>query len=438
MKLKNLNIMFTKLHIKFKKLVIILMNLIIIFAPNATVFALDDSVLDFFDQNHIYYYNPFGSSNCVAYNGTITVYGSTAAEKIWTGLTSFLTDEQAAGVMGNMQHESNSFNPAQHEVALMNAHQPGFDLGSNPKVSYGIGLIQWSGGRRIGIYNYIKSKSPDLIPYLENYSTYSVGYTINGDKFIELAGDDVANSLIAVELEYLKQELDNTSSYNGIYQQSTVYDTAKYFLEHIEIPQNPNIESHPERATDAQKYYDQFHGASIGSSGSSGSCGVYGDLANYVIRYAWPEHHNAPYVNRMPDYADIVATRQSAGKYVGGSVNGVAGIDCGGWVTTLLQESGFEPNYNDTNGATDTQEAWAQSHGWTRLNPSGDVDTSTLQPGDVAFTDGHTWVYVGEIEGFGSKIASASYSTDGDSTARAPMAGMESYSGARWYRKGNS
>jgi hypothetical protein len=59
-----------------------------------------------------------------------------------------------------------------------------------------------------------------------------------------------------------------------------------------------------------------------------------------------------------------------------------------------------------------------------------------LQAGDGAFSRGHTFIYVGEIPGFDSVIASASI---GGSSARAPMAGTEGLlegNGAivRWYR----
>ena len=141
----------------------------------------------------------------------------------------------------------------------------------------------------------------------------------------------------------------------------------------------------------------------------------------------------------MPAYADAVNQSISEGRYVGGSVAGVPGIDCGGFVTILVQNSGLEPNYNDSKGNTSTQEAWVRSHGWQLINDSVGtfVDTSLLQPGDVAFSSGHTFIYVGEIPGFNSVIASASYSTRG--AGRAPMAGSEDLTfgnGAivRWYR----
>jgi hypothetical protein len=144
----------------------------------------------------------------------------------------------------------------------------------------------------------------------------------------------------------------------------------------------------------------------------------------------------------MPAYAEAVTQSQSEGRYVGGSVFGVPGIDCGGFVTILMQNSGVASDYNtNPSGATGRQEQWVQENGWTLLNAneSTTVDTNILQAGDVAFSNGHTWIYVGEIPGFDSVIASASY---GESSARAPMAGKESPlvgNGAivRWYRNPN-
>lgn len=178
------------------------------------------------------------------------------------------------------------------------------------------------------------------------------------------------------------------------------------------------------------------------SSANVGLCSVSGNFQELVLSYAWPTYHPAPYVDRMPAYAEAVTQSQSEGRYVGGSVFGVPGIDCGGFVTILLQNSGVAPDYNtNPSGNTTTQEAWVKANNWTLLNANEGttVDTSILQAGDVAFSSGHTWIYVGEIPGFDSVIASASY---GESSARAPMAGTESPltgNGAivRWYRNPN-
>lgn len=176
--------------------------------------------------------------------------------------------------------------------------------------------------------------------------------------------------------------------------------------------------------------------------GGGGTCSSGGDLEAYILKYAWPEHHDAPYHDRREDYADAVTKRISNGEYVGGSVAGVAGIDCGGFVTTLMNESGFAPEYNyagkvadGASNATYGQLPYIREHPeeWKLVNSSFGTpisDESELTQGDVAFTDcssqwdcGHTYMYAGEIQGFETHIASASYSTHG--AGRAPMAGTE-------------
>ncbi len=208
------------------------------------------------------------------------------------------------------------------------------------------------------------------------------------------------------------------------------------------VAQNPDtyLESdhiHPNSA--GAELFAETIWSAINSNTNENGCSVNGEFQALVLGYAWPEYHAPGWHDRMPDYAKAVTQSISEGRYVGGSVAGVPGIDCGGFVTVLVQNSGLEPNYNDSKGATDTQEAWVKSHNWTLINSNANtrVDTSLLQPGDVAFSNGHTFIYVGEIEGFDSVIASASYSTHG--AGRAPMAGKEDLlfgngSIVRWYR----
>ncbi len=718
-------------------------------AFSTPVTALTDSQLDMYNRNGIYYYNPDGNDCATSYAGDVNVYGSTMAEKIWTGLTSFMSDEQAAGIMGNMQNES-GLNPLAHEQSQVEKYQPGFDLLSNSDAAYGIGLVQWSFGRRTSFLQFIQSKDAGLLKYFEDYQTY--GLTYDADSLLDKIDDNTINTIIALEIERIKDELQ--TEYPNFFKTSSVEEASTYFLTQYERPANPNPS---QRATDAQKFYDQFHGKTIsgGSSKTSGSssstsgskgtllsnhstvtfyssatsenagntgrnanesinggnlapgqvaisqndpnltfndviyiettsdqsqegayangkyflvadtgagdggvsgnynidifhdpasentsapfgistnakiykvasgiswenylskysngnsstdttgasvtvigdsiaemaepdlkkllpdvqtnnvigrawaaglswlqsnstrdqivfahgsnntdpaltqkdidnlitaaqgkniyfvtnyttgsyqnaydtnnqlfktaaekhsnvyvidwmasasenpskylepdglhpsadgqalwaelvanavkgnsvetdiCGVtasgdVGSLQQNVLKYAWPEYHSTPYTTAKPDYSNLVQERISSGKYVGGIQ--YPGIDCGGWVTSIVQVSGWEPNYNDSSGATDTQEAWVKEHGWTLVNDneSTEVDTSKLQPGDVAFTSGHTFIYVGEIPGFDSNIASASLDQ------RAPMAGAESLTygqgvAVRWWRKG--
>lgn len=154
-----------------------------------------------------------------------------------------------------------------------------------------------------------------------------------------------------------------------------------------------------------------------------------GNLTSYVVAYAWPEYHAPNFLDMMPDYKEAVDRRIQEGKYVGGGSH--PGIDCGGFVTTLLQDSGFDPEYGG-GGSVPIQHSYVKENGWRVID-----DISQLQPGDVAFNagDSHTFVYVGNINGFGSVIASASYGGSSGNSWRAPMAGKEKMDNVTWYRK---
>jgi len=613
-----------------QKLKIIFCNTLCFFLAiilSSPVSALSADLLEFYATNNINYYNPSAvSSNC--YSGDVSVTGSTTAEKIWSGLTTFMTPEQAAGVMGNMVGES-GFNPVRHEESQKQKYWGTFDIITGTEHPYGIGLIQWSGGRRVNLLKYIQSVDSSLIQYFMNPDEYSVHKS--GDDFLALVGDAVFDRLVQLELEFLKEEFNTSKSYRDLFNQQTVENATKYFMDYVERPSvsicyfqqkseycadgNPFSAQSKEnyekslnyRTTTARGYYDALNGTSltpstgitgtnisgsnitiigdsitegsrsqidsklpgveinaevgrqfstgidiaktmnlrsalvfalgtnsasltssqvqeilniagpsrtvyfitnygtydytnnnqvfneaasnnsnvkvidwassvasdptkyIGSDGvhptaegkelfanliynavtasnlTSDGCVVSGDLQSLVVRYAWPDYHPANFFDMMPDYAAAVQRRKSEGKYVGGKDH--PGIDCGGFVTALVQDSGFAPDYNGYASNVPPQEQWVIENGWTLLNGSENstIDTSILQPGDVAFEGkpshaGHTFIYVGQIPGFNSNIASASYGGDSGLAWRTPMAGSESLTTGhgypvRWYRK---
>ncbi|MEI6481544.1 MAG: hypothetical protein WCO19_04550, partial [Candidatus Saccharibacteria bacterium] len=166
-----------------------------------------------------------------------------------------------------------------------------------------------------------------------------------------------------------------------------------------------------------------------------------GNVVSTALLYAWPNYRAAPYTIKKPEYSAAVDKAQAAGRYVGGGQ--YPGVDCGGFVTTVMLDSGFEPNYNygsnkNGSGATPVQLAWLRNN-WQSLGRGNTLSTAKLQPGDVAqrvtssgSSDGHTFMFVGTQPGFGSSIASASYKI-----WRSPMAGKESptASDIEWFRK---
>jgi hypothetical protein len=97
-----------------------------------------------------------------------------------------------------------------------------------------------------------------------------------------------------------------------------------------------------------------------------------------------------------------------------------------------MLDSGYEPNYNSAgrggNVATG-QTPWLQGN-WESLGYVTDI--AELEPGDVAINSGrtHTFLYIGEVEGFEDPVASASLDE------RAPMSGEERPgSNIEWFRK---
>ena len=264
-----------------------------------------------------------------------------------------------------------------------------------------------------------------------------------------LKEDDLKNLILAIGNDHNMIFVTNFAADNADYYNSNNALFEKYAKQYsdITIADWKNAVSaspdtymqdrlHPNEAGNklfADTLYD-----SVNSSFNSKGCSISSEFTSLVKAYAWADWHEPPYTSRMPAYANAVTQSISEGRYVGGSINGIPGIDCGGFVTVLVQNSGIAPNYNNNKGNTSTQEDWVKAHGWILLNGSENkpIDTSILQPGDVAFSVHHTFIYVGEITGFNSLIASASYSS---SRPRAPMAGKEDLVSTmgtlvRWYR----
>lgn len=176
--------------------------------------------------------------------------------------------------------------------------------------------------------------------------------------------------------------------------------------------------------------------AAGGGANGAGNCtgaGASGNLQAFVLKYAWPTYHDPNYYDMMPDYAAAVAAGRQSGQYVGGLAH--PGIDCGGFVTLLMKNSGTDPNYNKYNGTTSAQQKYLDEQvaagKYTKIS---NQSTGTVQAGDIAINSEHTFIYVGPISGFGAKIASASLEE------RAPMADTRQTinNSFSWYRLKNA
>lgn len=178
-------------------------------------------------------------------------------------------------------------------------------------------------------------------------------------------------------------------------------------------------------------YTQSFHIFRYKGKGSSITCSsTTGDvkaLQNKVLELAWPKNTHG--TERKPEYTKVVEKYESGQVENYSYVGGCSGVDCGAWVSILMRESGWDPDYNSGGGPTSHQLEYLQnSDKWESLNTIGqDIPEEKLKPGDVAVNTGHTYVYVGEIEGFDTHIASASL------CERAPTAGGETPGDGSYY-----
>lgn len=180
-------------------------------------------------------------------------------------------------------------------------------------------------------------------------------------------------------------------------------------------------------------------GGATGGGGCSGAA-IAGNAVQTAINYAWPTYHNPPYLTMKPSYAAAISKAQGSNEYVGGGSN--PGIDCGGFITRVMRDSGADPDYNwgpgsPKQGNTEAQQAYMDAHPEKYDKLGAVTDTKTLLPGDIAINSTHTYMYVGKQTGFSGNSVSASYSETGDSW-RSPMASNAYFSNDAgpfiWYR----
>lgn len=172
-------------------------------------------------------------------------------------------------------------------------------------------------------------------------------------------------------------------------------------------------------------------------SGSTNTCAPNGSIQAAVqlaMQYAWPDYQS-PYLVMKQEYKAAVAKAQREHRYVGGGIH--PGIDCGGFITQVMQNSGADPEYNggddiSKQGNTIGQQDYMKSHPEKYESLGVDPPLSKLKPGDIAINGQHTYMYVGPVKdhpNFHGNAASSSYLNPW----RTPMADNVS-NGYNWYR----
>lgn len=400
----------------------------------------------FYSSNDIHYYDE-KATKCAA--GELVLSGKDNRQKIYNFLTKKgLNSHQAAGVLGNIQHES-GYSPTRHEESHNDFNKGGY------------GLAQWTFGRRTALKAHLDRTVPELVTtyYNDNYG----GAVRSSDGFIpkhsssgELMPLTDNDALLSAELNFLYDETSSRkitsktqsvttakqgeNEWEALKKATSVEDATKIWLYNFEIPANIE-QAAVTRAQAAQTILAELGAeASGGTTASTPNCldttsGDVTALQATVKLYAWPEYHKPNYVTLKPEYQAAVTKAAASGGYVGGIL--YRGVDCGGFVTRVMIDSGFEPNYNMLKGATAVQRQWLDAN-WENIGNGDTIDTATLKPGDVAMRPGHTFMFAGtNIDNFGTTTAGWKGVASASLDERAPMAGVENLTDSKvtWYRK---
>lgn len=404
-----------------KSFISLIMALCLIISHPSSIYALTKEQKKLYDSGILYYDLESQSNNCSTDSGSLQMNGDDAIATVFNFLVNKgLTDFQAAGVLGNMHHES-GYQPQRLQGTKSGTITRAEDVPRN-QTAKAYGLVQWDKAHKMIDPVTAAGKDPNdiyaqlefLWAQLNNQWPEGWSGSTPTDGFNEKrAGDhlktttNVAEATLSFETKYERHKGEPQSS--RITEAQRILDLA---------------------TSNAFPTDTSGSAANLTGNCSNGASLNTGDVVTTATTYAWPTYRGND-INTRPEYTQAVQKAMSEGRYVGGINH--KGIDCGGFVTTVMIDSGFEPAYNTNGKGGDTvaQKTWAQNN-WQQISVSSTAD---LQPGDVAFTPGHTFLYVGDVPGFESNVASASLDK------RAPMAGKEGilkdHNGVSvvWFRK---
>lgn len=175
------------------------------------------------------------------------VVGGDIEEKAWNYLRGAgYSEEQTAGVMGNIERES-SFNPfvAQGEA-------------SSPSVSSGWGLVQWTGVRHAEIRDAV----------IDELGTEYYIAAPNMQQLPETMSDDDVDAMALFQLRYIIGELEGVEKEAGDHLASTttVEEATRSFEAKYE---RSGVMAIDERIANAQAFYDQYSGTATPAPGGT-------------------------------------------------------------------------------------------------------------------------------------------------------------------------
>lgn len=401
-----------------------------VFAFSFTTATVEAVAFDenFYSQNNIQFYSP-ACEETASSDGAVQLAGKDNTEKILNFfMRKGLSLAQSAGIVGNMMQES-GLNPAIEQGGRI------VDDTYVLKSGVGFGLVQWtSGGRQQNFMKYMKELGvgvTDLsgqLGFVWKEMSESYPHTIRALK----ASTNPVDAAVAMHgppnpgYEASADSPATVRSVRGGNAQKVhdKYKDARALAGSTAGPEMmPAGDDTDISLMAASKPIEEEEGECEGDTAVNGT----GEVLAWAVKYAWPDFKGSGFTKQKQEYTEAVTRASKAGRYIGGS----NGNDCGGFVTTLVHDSGFDKNYNAGNGYTVIQEQWLQKN-WRRLTKAEEENPKKVE-GDVAINANHTYIYVGKKQGvaFNSEIASASLPD------RSPMAGQEGVvdPSFRWYRK---
>lgn len=372
--------------------------------------------------------------------GSIVLAGNNNVEKILNFyMRKGLNLAQASGIVGNMMQES-GLKPNIVQGGRLIEEGESYTLQNG----VGFGLVQWTfTGRQKPLQDHVdkmKVKNTDLGGQLSFTWVELTGPYLSTLNNLKRTNDPV-EAAVAVHDGYEKSA-DSDSAVRSVRggNATKIYNQYKNApaLAGSEAAENLNNPTGEEKVDEHGRAEQtttppQEENSSGGADGCKTSGFAGGNFDATLKAYAYPEYKGMT-TKPTDAYAAAVKKAKSQGLYVGGTT--YPGIDCGGFVTLLVRDSGYESgyNFNGKGGPTSTQEDWMKKN-WEPIK-SSDVTPGKLQPGDVAINSTHTFIWVAtngkNPDGFKAPIASASLDE------RAPMADNQqspTQPGYNWYRK---
>jgi Phage tail lysozyme/Peptidase family M23 len=288
--------------------------------------------------------------------------------------------EQAAGIVGNMIHESGV------EPARLQSTAPGTVTHPSAAVnsSAGWGIVQWTPAGKM------------IRP--------SMNATDNDEAKVES---------LEWQLDFLHKQLEGQGPLpegeagRQLKASHSVGDAAYAFGRYFERfagSENPNDPEFNERRTTAQEVFDTFAGS--GTATGTGGCGAgNGNIVQTALSLAWDTPgHGKNRSDAKPSYQDAMPKYNGATDYDPYS-------DCGVFVATVMVMSGVDKDY--VRRLTTAQREYVRnSSKYVVFENLNSVDQ--LKPGDVFVHGGHTFIYTGNYEGGDGETYNAASASLGD------------------------